>query len=128
MARRHVAGGWFGWLKFKLLVIEGLGAEVAGEIDWHNPRLVCVAGDFMCYDEHAVRQINRSIELIRYHDFSGELLALELVTAVTDAPESEDAQGFPAKKPFLPGVNRYLEQSPIELKNLYAELEAYLMA
>ena len=60
--------------------MERLGAEEADAIDWRNPRLICVANGFTRYDEHAVQQINRSIELVRYRDFDGELLALELVT------------------------------------------------
>lgn len=41
--------------EFTLLVMDRLGADAAKEIDWTNPRLVCVAGDFTRYDEHAVR-------------------------------------------------------------------------
>ena len=66
--------------EFKLLSWSALGADEANAIDWRNPRLICVASGFTRYDEHAVQQINRSIELVRYRDFSGELLALELVT------------------------------------------------
>ncbi|GII92801.1 hypothetical protein [Sinosporangium siamense] len=54
---------------FELLAMRKLGLAGAGEIDWRNPRLVCVAGDFNRYDEHAAGQINRSIELVRYHEF-----------------------------------------------------------
>ena len=73
--------------EFKLLVMERLGVEAAKQIDWTNPRLVCIAGDFTRYDEHAVQQNNHNIELVRYRDFGGELLALELLTAVsTTAP------------------------------------------
>ncbi len=31
-----------------------------------RPRLICIAGDFNRYDDHAVKQIHRNIELIRY--------------------------------------------------------------
>src|SRR5215207_8977016 len=55
--------------EFKLLVMEHLGFETAVEIDWRNPRLICVASGFTRYDEHAVQQINRSVELVRYRDF-----------------------------------------------------------
>ncbi len=34
------------------------GQRQPGKLDWSNPRLVCVAGDFNRYDEHAVAQIN----------------------------------------------------------------------
>ena len=35
------------------------------DVDWVNPRLLCIAGDFNQYDQYAMEQINRSIELIR---------------------------------------------------------------
>lgn len=60
--------------------------------DWRTPRLVCVASDFTKYDVHAVTQIGRSIELVRYSDFGGELLALELIASTkVDAGTSQDA-------------------------------------
>lgn len=114
--------------EFKLLVMERLGADEASAIDWRNPRLICVASGFTRYDEHAVQQINRSIELVRYRDFGGELLALELVT--TTKIESDDAASAPAPKGGGPStstktVTEYLEQAPETLKNLYAELESF---
>jgi predicted transport protein len=67
--------------EFKLLVMETLGKAAADQIDWSAPRLVCVAADFTKYDGHAVQQINRNIELIRYRRFGDELLLLELANA-----------------------------------------------
>lgn len=114
--------------EFKLLVMERLGADEANAIDWRNPRLICVASGFTRYDEHAVQQINRSIELVRYRDFGGELLALELVT--TTKVDSSDANSAPTPKGGTPTastktVTEYLEQAPSALKDLYAELESY---
>jgi hypothetical protein len=45
--------------------------------------LVCVAADFTKYDAHAVQQINRNIELIRYRLFGEELMLLKLVNAAS---------------------------------------------
>jgi predicted transport protein len=65
--------------EFQWLVMEKLGSAIAQEVDWSAPRLLCIAGDFTKYDEHAVKQIARNIELIRYRRFDGNLLLLELV-------------------------------------------------
>jgi predicted transport protein len=65
--------------EFQWLVMEKLGSAVAQEVDWSAPRLLCIAGDFTRYDEHAVKQIARNIELIRYRRFDQDLLLLELV-------------------------------------------------
>jgi hypothetical protein len=42
--------------EFKLLVMKELGQEVANQIEWSSPRLLCIAGDFNKYDEHAVQR------------------------------------------------------------------------
>lgn len=68
---------------FERLVMKQLGHEAADCIDWSAPRLVCIAADFTKYDAHAVQQINRNIELIRYRLFGEALLLLELVNAIS---------------------------------------------
>lgn len=68
--------------EFKFLVMDKLGKQAADKIDWSGPRLVCIAGDFTKYDEHAVKQINRNIELIRYRKYGDELILFELMNAV----------------------------------------------
>jgi tetratricopeptide (TPR) repeat protein len=52
--------------EFTLQVQNRLGREWAEKIDWSGPRLLCIAGDFSRYDEYAVLQIPRNIELLRY--------------------------------------------------------------
>ena len=71
--------------EFQWLVMEKLGTEIAGNVDWSAPRLICIAGDFTRYDQHAVKQIARNIELIRYRKFDNSLLMLELVHAPKQA-------------------------------------------
>jgi predicted transport protein len=79
--------------EFKLLVMERYGADEANRIDWSSPRLLCIAGDFTRYDEHAVQQMNRNIELIRYRKFGEDLLLLELVNAVSGEDGSRHRLG-----------------------------------
>ncbi|MFI6032417.1 DUF5655 domain-containing protein [Amycolatopsis magusensis] len=112
--------------EFKLLVMERLGQDAAKQIDWTNPRLVCVAGDFTRYDEHAVRQNNHNIELVRYRDFGGELLALELLTAVSTTSPAPTGGGSSTAAEQT--VTEYLAKAPESLKNLYADLDAQLLA
>jgi predicted transport protein len=83
--------------EFELLVMKKLGHAAAAEIDWSAPRLICVAADFTKYDGHAVQQINRNIELIRYRRFGEELLLLELASG-SDAAGTKNA-GRPARAP-----------------------------
>ncbi len=115
--------------EFILLVMKKLGKEVSDAIEWPSPRLLCIAGDFTKYDEHAVQQINRNIELIRYRRYGDDLLVLELVNATTAVVVYSDND-----KPVKPGksqyktVTEYLAQAKQEQKDLYEEIKAYLMA
>lgn len=72
--------------EFELLVQRKLGQDTSRTIEWSNPRLICIAGDFTKYDQHAVQQINRNVELIKYARFGDELLLMELVNAVQAVP------------------------------------------
>lgn len=86
--------------EFRWLVMEKLGKESADKIEWSGTRLLCIAADFTRYDQHAVAQINRSIELIRYKLFDPDLLLLELVNAVAvqeNVTESEPAAKHESK-------------------------------
>lgn len=65
--------------EFQWLAMDVLGQDVANKVEWSAPRLICIAGDFTRYDGHAVKQINRSIELMRYRRFADELLMIEQV-------------------------------------------------
>ncbi|WP_456695513.1 DUF5655 domain-containing protein [Aeromicrobium sp. P5_D10] len=117
---------------FTVLVIEKFGAEAAATIDFSRPRLICVANSFTKYDEHAIRQMGRAIELIRYQQFEGDLLALELFASSTTGPSSV----LPAATPNQgesgatnPGVgSKYstfeeqLAKSPQHIRDLYADL------
>jgi predicted transport protein len=116
---------------FELLVMKKLGAEVAEQIDWTSPRLLCVASDFTRYDEHAIAQINRSIELVRYRDYDGSFLTLDLIvstSAVATAAGAADVPTSGSRTYTARTVSHHHEQSPQELRDLYDALEAYLLA
>jgi predicted transport protein len=115
--------------EFTLLVMEKFGKKSSDGIEWSSPRLLCIAGDFTKYDQHAVQQINRNIELIRYRRYGDDLLLLELVNATTAVVSTSDAE-----KTVKPGKNQYktvteyLAQAKPEQKDLYEEIKAYLLA
>lgn len=108
--------------EFSLLVIDRLGRQAADAIEWSSPRLLCLASDFTRYDEHAVKQINRNIELVRYRLYGRDLVLLELVNANVAAEAGVAASGRGGKT-----VLEYLAQSPPELVALFDELRARLL-
>lgn len=127
--------------EFKLLVMDKLGKPAVDVIDWTAPRLVCIAADFTKYDGHAVQQINRNIELIRYRRFGEELLLLELANA-TSANSNRVLAAKTARAPKSPLVEAvaakavtgdrsfadWLPLLPTHLSELMASLEGHVLS
>jgi predicted transport protein len=113
--------------EFTLLAMKMLGTAVEEEVDWSAPRLICIAGDFTRYDEHAVSQIGRNIELYRYRSYENGFLALELVNSKMGAVEPGPTDDTPKPKQAQKTVTDYLEQAAPELRNLYETLDAFLL-
>lgn len=111
--------------EFTLLVMKALGQETADDIDWSAPRLVCIAGDFTKYDEHAVGQINRNIELMRYRRYGDELLLLELANATTAQTTTTTPT---AGKTRYKTVTELLAQAGSTLTDRFEGLKAFLLA
>lgn len=123
--------------EFQILVEGRLGRDAARSIDWSAPRLMCVAGDFNRYDEYAVRQIDRNVELVRYRVFGNDLLAIELVTSTTTSAPT------PHKVPTGAKIAKGLDETSIaettrvadrlikaddQLTNLYSDLESFIFS
>lgn len=126
--------------EFQWLVMERLGPDAAKAVDWTAPRLLCIAGDFTRYDEYAVKQIARNIELIRYRRFGEDLLMMELVHAPKTArfgatktlAESKSADQ-PVEvgqdtDPYLSQRMSYrLSQSSSDLRDIYDAVYQFLI-
>ena len=115
---------------FELLVQKQFGQEMASKLDWSAPRLLCIAEDFTRYDIHAIQQINRNIELIRYVFFGDDLLLLDLVNVVSAGPiatgttgESKD-NGKKSKE--YKTQEEYLAEASSQLKELYTAVRDYI--
>lgn len=115
---------------FELLVLRKLGREESERIDWLNPRLLCIAGDFTKYDEHAVKQMNRNIELLRYRKFGENLLLLELVNVAEAKPDpaAENTAKAPRKKKIeYKTITDHLETASPELLDMYYSVRDYAL-
>lgn len=124
--------------EFRWLVMEKQGKDAAGQIEWAGTRLLCIAADFTRYDQYAVQQIPRNIELIRYKLFGDDLLLLELVNAqsVPDATTVRPSAG--SSEPAEPvqtrptgrdkSLTEQLELAVHEIRALYAQTTGFLLA
>lgn len=111
---------------FKLLVMERLGNETASKIDWSIPRLVCIASGYTHYDEHAVEQINRNIDLIRYQFYGGEYLLLEMVRGVQGKELPTEPLTLTSSPASRKTITENLDRSSDEIKSLYDALKAFI--
>lgn len=117
--------------EFELMVMRKYGADSSDVIDWSSPRLLCIAGGFTKYDEHAVQQINRNIELYQYKHYIDGLLLLDLVNATTAQTIHYSEEAKPTannRNVKTKTVSDYLEQADTELTDRFEKLKAYLMA
>jgi hypothetical protein len=116
------------------LVLEKLGKKDAEGVDWSAPRLICIAGDFNKYDDHAVKQMQRNIELIRYRRFGPELLMLDLVAATsvkgspTTAGATSSGEGAGAAPGKYKTISTVVEELDAAMIDRLEALRAALMA
>jgi predicted transport protein len=111
--------------EFTLSVMKRLGPEAAEKIDWSGPRLLCIAADFTKYDEYAVMQIPRNVELLRYRRYGADLLLLELVNSgAANAHKSQKSPASPtdtvSETPARPIAD--------SLQDIWESLKAFLLA
>lgn len=123
--------------EFKLQVMDSLGMDVAAQIDWSSPRVLCIAADFTKFDAHAVQQINQGVELIRYRRFGTDLLLFEQVNTV-GGPRSKpkariseaDAQPVSVTRPVgANGDRSYAEWMGLlgpDMKELISSLDGFI--
>lgn len=117
--------------EFKLLVLERYGKQAADNLEWDGARVLCIAGDFTKFDLHAVAQIGRNIELIRYRFFSDDLILFELLTSQpSPQEESKKAKGHQggvpaaatAEKPLTKGtLTRQINAMSPDIAKLWEE-------
>lgn len=91
------------------------------EVEWSSPRLLCIAPDFTKYDSHAVDQIEKNIELMRFRQYEENLLLLQLVNVV----ESTSTEGSNIE---YKGIEDYYEQADESLVEIVKELEDFIFS
>ena len=118
--------------EFKLLVMDHFSIEQANGVEWNSPRLLCIAGDFTNYDEHAVKQIPRNIELIRYRRYGDNFLLFELANMVSSQitdPEPLTASYGKVKAKYTDKtIGESLAESNQQTRDRFEAIKAFLLA
>ena len=113
---------------YEMLVLKAFGQKAAQSVEWSAPRLICIAGDFTKYDEHAIKQMNHNIELIRYVRFGDDLLLLEQVNSTSTSDSNSSIQGHRVpSRSRVKTVTEYLEQADRKLKDKYEAVQEFLI-
>ena len=112
---------------FELLVLDKYNKKTKDEIEWSSPRLLCIAGDFTKYDKHAVQQINKNIELIKYKQFGKGLLLFELEDS-TFADALPDSPDHKAEKAEYKTISKTLDELNDDLRDRFESLKYFLLS
>ncbi|MGW7516402.1 DUF5655 domain-containing protein [Streptomyces sp. NPDC054796] len=124
------------WLRdhhheFERLVADRLGPEAAGAVDWSNPRVVCVAGEFTYHDTVAVEEIGRRIDLVSYRIFD-DVLTLQLVVSVAGTSNATNLgavsrRSHSSEAAPMAGVQQRLDRAPAKIKELFGAVDERLL-
>ena len=112
---------------FELLVMKTLGKNYSDKLDWSLPRLICIASDFTKYDEYAVKQINRNIDLVRYKKFGEELIMFELIHSETASAFKDATVSKSSKEKTEKTFEEQLQNTGPKLTALYYSIRDYIL-
>ena len=130
------------WLKsqkpgfFEKLMIDKLGKDKADKIklDWHNPRVICVAESYSKFDIDTAEVVPLRIELMKYRYYEDGIFALEPVnvpeTAAIHLPmavESVDAKSS-QDSDNANSLDNLLAKASTDIKAMFAELRERIVA
>ncbi|MEN6443080.1 MAG: DUF5655 domain-containing protein [Methanoregula sp.] len=111
---------------FELLVLKKFGKEVADKIRWENPRLLCIAADFLKFDIQSLPRIHSQIELIKYKNYPPDIFLLEWVNETSPDSFPLPANGDEGKKVIsYKTVEEYLAACNPDVQNRYKSLKAF---
>lgn len=130
------------WLKsqkpgfFEKLMIDKLGKDKADKIklDWHNPRVICVAENYSKFDIDTAEVVPLRIELMKYRYYEDGIFALEPVTvpetAANYAPIAVVANDTKSSQvaDAANSLDNLLAKASPDIKALFAELRERIVA
>ncbi|MYJ76406.1 MAG: DUF91 domain-containing protein [Gammaproteobacteria bacterium] len=112
---------------FEMLVLKKIGQEAAESVEWSGARLVCIAGGFSKFDEYAINQMIRNIDLIQYERFGGDLLVLQKINgASTHNGDGVVGSGLSLSKNKAMTAADQLDRADSGVANLFGSLREYL--
>ena len=112
--------------EFFLLVQNTLKNVKADDIEFSSSRLICVASAFSRFDERAVKQIDRNIELVRYRFYAEDLFLLEAIHSPAPAqPVQHNETGQDENIGMPLNMQKRINNMADNTEDLYFQLLAF---
>lgn len=110
---------------FKLLVMDKLGEEIADEVDWTAPCVICIANNFNKFDLHAVNQMQRNIKLVKYKKYD-DLILFEHLNAPDFVTKEEKMLLEPVSSVRDDSFETRYEKASENVRILCSDIENYI--
>jgi predicted transport protein len=117
-------------------MIDKLGKDNADKIklDWHNPRVICVAENYSKFDIDTAEVVPLRIELMKYRYYEDGIFALEPVnvpeTTATHLPMAVDTGDAKSSQDSdnANSLDSLLAKASTDIKEMFAELRERIVA
>lgn len=129
------------WLKaqkkefFEMLVTKKLGQDKAENIDWKNPRVICIAESYSKFDLDTVEVVPLRIELYKFRYYENDIFSLEKVNGDEEKIKNIEV-AFPKpiseifekplstfNDPITVDINKHFSKSSAEVAALFVVLQ-----
>ena len=114
---------------FEMLLIKKLGDEIAKKIDvdWKNPRVICIAESYSKFDIDTVEVLPMRLELFRYRYYEDGIFSLEPLGISEQKSVSGDAKAV--DKPVVDmNVDDHLKKASDPVRNLFNDLREHIFS
>lgn len=111
--------------EFELNVMKKFGEKVSENIDWSEPRVICIANDFKKYVVGAIGYMGPNIELMKYQLFDNGMLTITDV--YTKNHKSNTIKPSESNVPYSLTTMERLKKCDNITKDIYEDLKQFLL-
>jgi predicted transport protein len=111
---------------FEMLILKNLGKNIAKmiQIDWKNPRVICIAESYSKFDIDTVEVIPMRIELFKYRYYNDGIFSLEPLGV--SEQKTKTGSGHVDKPVIDHSVETHLKKTNKTIQEIFAQLRAQI--
>lgn len=108
---------------FEMLMLKKLAEEIVKniDVDWKNPRVICIAESYSKFDIDTVEVIPMRIELFRYRYYEDGIFSLEPL-AVSEQKSKSETTGSNEKPAIDLTIDDHISKASDNIKEIFNEL------